>query len=234
MRTSSSAPPAQGRLVRCPLCCGSANALFARGRPFRMHLRSAVHGIEEGAVMARLVELADKASEADGGGADPPGAAPPGGRDAEEGEPPWVAPARDGNLEALAALVDSGGLDPAADTDRHGSTALHFAAGAGQLEVCRYLVERCGVAPDQSCTTGRRDLRQALHWAARNGQLRVCHWLVARKGVDVNAVTRDGTNAFHWAVWQVRWKGSSQTQSLQSFDSLSLSLLLLEVWSDSN
>jgi hypothetical protein len=86
------------------------------------------------------------------------------------------------------------------------------AAGGGHLDVCRYLVERCGVDPLSSANArlARRGYngRTALHWAARNGHVDVLRWLVeecgtrgvVRGGVDVG--TADGTTAFCWAAWQ--------------------------------
>lgn len=49
-------------------------------------------------------------------------------------EDPGLIAARDGDLDALRGLVERG-WDPVGTTDKHGSTALHFASGAGQLEV---------------------------------------------------------------------------------------------------
>lgn len=67
------------------------------------------------------------------------------------------------------------------EEDRHGSTALLWAAGGGHLPVCRFLVEECGapVEPvDASGSTASKQAlkrrRSALHWAARHGHLEVC------------------------------------------------------------
>mmetsp|Transcript_38496 Transcript_38496/g.108805 ORF Transcript_38496/g.108805 Transcript_38496/m.108805 type:complete len:491 (-) Transcript_38496:232-1704(-) len=200
--------------VHCPLCHGDPYAIFGRGRAFRMHLKSPVHGIEEGPLMLRIVELAQK--EADIAEArrkedeleeddNAPGPPAPGASGPVPAEDPGLAAARDGQLEDLQQLVCRG-WDPVTATDRHGSTALHYAAGAGHLQVCRYLIKDCGVPAGQSCTTGRRDSRNALHWAARNGHTAVCSFLVEYCGVDINSTTSDGTNAFHWAVWQARFE----------------------------
>ncbi len=97
--------------------------------------------------------------------------------------------------------MSSGGGD-FDSTDSLGSCALHWAAGNGHLDVCRYLVEVCGADPATRCTQGRADGRQALHWAARNGRVRVMEWLVREQAVDVNDSMLDGTTAFHLAVWR--------------------------------
>ena len=106
--------------------------------------------------------------------------------------------------------------------DRHGSHALHWAAGGGHLAVCCYLVEECGV---DKRVTQPKDGRNALHWACRNGHVHVARWLLAAgpsrhplaqeqqqqqqqqqpstEGLCyVNVPTKDGTSALHWAVWQ--------------------------------
>ena len=92
------------------------------------------------------------------------------------------------------------GWDASAVVDKNGSHALHYAAGGGHDEVCRYLVEELGVDVNQRVTAGRRDGRTALAWAARNGHLRTVKWLVAHGAVP--SPTKDGTTPFHWAAWQ--------------------------------
>ena len=117
-----------------------------------------------------------------------------------------------GDIQQLSALHAAG--HQVTVTDRHGSSPLFWAAGAGHLEFCKQLVEQYGV----SAHSTQRDGRRALHWAARNGHLQVpassphtvadvggwqvCKWLVETCGADADAPTKDGTTAFHWAVWQ--------------------------------
>lgn len=105
--------------------------------------------------------------------------------------------ARDGDLEALRQLV-AGGWCATDVVDRHGSSALHYAAGSGRLDVCKYLMDELGVPAGQVQT---KDGRTALHWAARNGWVEVCRWLV-EKGISPDVGTRDGTRPLHWAIWQ--------------------------------
>jgi len=111
--------------------------------------------------------------------------------------PEGLRAARDGNLGRLRELV-AGGWDALRCADRHGSTALLWAAGEGRLECVAYLLDDCGVPPGWAQP---RDGRTALHWAARNGHLAVCRFLVQR-GVSPDEATRDGTTAFHWAAYQ--------------------------------
>ncbi|CAN0416489.1 unnamed protein product [Laminaria digitata] len=58
--------------------------------------------------------------------------------------------------------------------DKNGSSALDWAAGEGRLEVCRYLLNECGVDAGKACPTrGRGEGRTSLHWAARGGHVEV-------------------------------------------------------------
>ena len=145
--------------VRCPLCAGYSGR-YGRGRPFRMHLLSPVHQLsdspEDAEAVATAVRLAEEAADAEAAallrdGPDaaegPAGAAEDGAGEEEEGSE-GLSAARAGQLERLRELVASG-FDPRTATDRHGSTALHRAAGGGALAVVRYLVEECGVDVSQ-------------------------------------------------------------------------------------
>ena len=108
--------------------------------------------------------------------------------------------ARDGDLATLQGLVATERWNPIEDADRHGSSALMWAAGGGHEDVCRYLVDVLQVPVTQ---VQRKDGRTALHWAARNGHVGTCRWLV-QCGVPPDARTHDGTCPLHWAVWQRR------------------------------
>lgn len=118
--------------------------------------------------------------------------------------PAALAAARDGDIAALCRQLD-GGWDPTQGADRHGSTALIWAAGGGQLAACKLLHSR-GASVTQAqppSADGRFGGRTALHWSARHGHVDVCRWLVAQ-GADPNAQTSDGSPPLHWAVWQAR------------------------------
>ena len=101
--------------------------------------------------------------------------------------------ARTGDLDKIKELVEGEQWDPAKTVDSLGSCALHWAAGSGHLEVCRYLVEQAPEAlrlpVGTRCETGRADGRHALHWAARNNQIRVMEWLVSEHKMSVNDPT---------------------------------------------
>eukprot|EP01052_Picozoa_sp_SAG31_P020958 SAG31_NODE_1598_length_7798_cov_7.682167_4_plen_146_part_00 len=111
---------------------------------------------------------------------------------------PGLALARDGALEKLREMHRCGAWSSDV-VDRHGSCALHWAAGSGHLCVCRWLAEDCGIAPS---ICQKKDGRNALHWSCRNGHLEVCRWLVGTGQVNPSHPTLDGTTPFHWAVWQ--------------------------------
>ena len=109
-----------------------------------------------------------------------------------------LAAAAIGDVAAMVFECERGAFDPVTDTDPHGSSALHWAAGGGHTAACEWLVGEKNVPVD---ATRRKDGRAPTHWAARNGRLEVLAWLVSR-GADANAVTYDGDTPFNLAVWQ--------------------------------
>lgn len=101
--------------------------------------------------------------------------------------------------------------------DKHGSTALHYAAGSGALETCRFLLTRTvattNVVPvDLTTIASTNTGRVALHWAARNGHTEICRLLVpvlttphndngnAVRNVDVQA--KGQVTPLQLAMWQ--------------------------------
>jgi UPF0176 protein len=109
-----------------------------------------------------------------------------------------IAAARDGDLGSVSALWKQ---DPSLfrlATDRHGSNALHFAAGCGHVEICAHLVRICGLPAAHRNRRGRT----ALHWAARNGKIEVCQLLVGELKIDPNCCARGGVSPLQLAVWQ--------------------------------
>lgn len=114
---------------------------------------------------------------------------------------PGIVAARDGKLDLLRSLVDTSSWDPLQAVDHHGNGPLHWAAGSGHLDVCKWLVEEAGVALAQQ--SSRHHGRTALHWAARNGHADVCEWLLeTAKGPFVDTETDTGETPLMLAAWQ--------------------------------
>jgi len=114
--------------------------------------------------------------------------------------------AREGNLKLLKECKEANGQSLlTTGLDRKGASVLHWATGAGHLHVTRFLVEECGMDPNQP-QRGKRGFlgRTPLHWAARNGHLAVVDYLLSgcSEQIDIDAETADGTTAFGWAAWQ--------------------------------
>ena len=110
---------------------------------------------------------------------------------------------RDGDLLKLQKMVDQGKFDPVNAQDRNGSSPVLWAAGSGDLNILRYLIQTCNCDSEQ-VQNGKRSfaLRTPLHWAARNGHIRAVQFLVETCNVSIDAMTKDGTTAFCWACWQ--------------------------------
>ncbi|CAE7632081.1 unnamed protein product, partial [Symbiodinium microadriaticum] len=88
-----------------------------------------------------------------------------------------------------------GNVNPDQEVDKNGLTALHYAAGRGDLGIVVALLElSAGV------DTRNKDTRTPLMWAARNGHMEVCEELVKR-GADVRAANKLGICCLHWAAW---------------------------------
>jgi ankyrin repeat protein len=185
-RAAAAAAAAAGAL-RCQ-ACGRA---FAGTRSLRNHAQAA-HAAGYGASIAAVAAAAAALQLRRRALRTPAEAA------AGEALHPGLAAARDGDVAALRELHASG-WDARVCEDRHGSTALLWAAGGGHLAACELLVDTAGV---DAAAQQRRDGRSALHWAARNGHAAVCAWLVERCGCDAGGATHDGTNAAHWALWR--------------------------------
>ena len=114
--------------------------------------------------------------------------------------PPLIAMSKEGSIEGVLVLLKDSKSDKNFDVDikdRFGSTALHYAAGAGQLEICKALVS-CG-ANDK--LADKKSGRTALHWAARLGQLEICQWLVSEKSHNTELRAKDDTTPLQLAAW---------------------------------
>ena len=100
-----------------------------------------------------------------------------------------------GDLGRARALAASGWLAKHA-TDKHGSTALMWAAGGGHLPVARWLLEEVGVAVDAV----NKDRRTALQWACKTGRCEVAAYLLDTAHADPTLRMKDDSTAFDWAV----------------------------------
>ena len=86
------------------------------------------------------------------------------------------------------------------DTNVHvrgiGNTALHIAAGRGDLAMVRILA----TAPDAIMNLRNNRGQTPLHYAAGNGHADVIWFLRMLPDVDVNAVDAHGSTPLHYAA----------------------------------
>ena len=83
--------------------------------------------------------------------------------------------------------------------DKHGSSLLHYAAGCGDINICKYLLQLNMNANLQSTN----NQRTPLHWAARNGHLEICKILVIKYDVPVDTLAKGGVvPLLELAIWQ--------------------------------
>lgn len=101
-----------------------------------------------------------------------------------------------GDAEGLARLLEGGTWDPRFMVDRHGSTALMWAAGNGHVQAVQVLLRH---APDLDVNQVNKEGRSAAVQAARHGQLETLR-LLAEHGADFAQKTSDNSTVFHWAL----------------------------------
>ena len=188
--------------VKCPLCKVKwhSQKRYSLGRGLRMHFLAAHADVEDPSPW--LTKAEQQAASGDvlhrKGPQKNAGAKPP--------MPPGLEAARDGDLEGLRGLLDSGAWK-VEDTDNTGSLAVHWAAGGGHLDIVRWIVQeldpRQAVAP--AAKRKKRDGRQPIHWAARNNRVAVIDFLLSgpheEGNVKVDAGTFDGTTPLHLAAF---------------------------------
>jgi Ankyrin repeats (3 copies) len=160
--------------------------------------------------------------------------------------PLFLQAAADGDLQSLQCMVATAMMTSSSSdtnntyealqqllqsTDRHLSTAEHWAAGGGHLNCLKYLFEQQEMISKEYTSTEhniecnnevvranddvtgkdrkptktrrirRRDGKTCLHYAARNGQLECIQYLIHDISNDVNETSGDGTTALHLACY---------------------------------
>jgi ankyrin repeat protein len=101
--------------------------------------------------------------------------------------------AEKGNIEAMAWFLNEGGTD-VKEADKHGNTALNYAALGGQVEAMEWLMSK-GATIKKTHKIGAA----AVHLAAHGGRIVSLEWLFAH-GADVNEQDTNGATALHYAA----------------------------------
>jgi ankyrin repeat protein len=96
---------------------------------------------------------------------------------------PFINCAAGGEKELCKFLVERG-ADPSVKR-KDGGTALHAAAHLDRVDVCRYLVEDCGLDINAECRDENMNPRTPLCLAALNGNIDVCRYFL-EKGAKVD------------------------------------------------
>lgn len=134
-----------------------------------------------------------------------------------ESLPDVIQAAADGTLAKLQCLFQSVGDEPDAirgllnTKDRNGSTAEHWAAGEGNLDCFKYLIQiRKDLPPEPTMNDAtkerkvrRRDGKTSMHYAARNGRLQIIKFLAytERCTAAIDEPSGDGTTPLHLALY---------------------------------
>ena len=108
-----------------------------------------------------------------------------------DGLPPLLLAAKRGNLDQLRTLLKQPGVDIDQVDTRSGSTAMMFAAQAGNLDVVEFLLAS-GVDVNFK---NQKNENTALIFAAEAGKLDVLNVLLKRPGVLLEQTNDDGWNA---------------------------------------
>ncbi|XP_074599788.1 death-associated protein kinase 1-like isoform X2 [Brevipalpus obovatus] len=99
----------------------------------------------------------------------------------------------EGNLLGLQELLKSSKIN-ISHANQHGETALHIAAGLGQFEILKFLVEK---GADIKSLDSHGD--STIYWAARQGHSQIIRYLY-EKGVDVDLKNKAEETAVHVAA----------------------------------
>ena len=123
-----------------------------------------------------------------------------------KGRTPLHYACRNGHLEIVRLLVEEYDADVSFKA-KHGVTPFQLAIWQNQLEVCKYLVDRCGVivkdeVNDFGCSV--------VHWCGivpmsrlhnENSIIELFKWIISHEGVDINAKQNQGHTILHKASW---------------------------------
>ncbi|CAF4727222.1 unnamed protein product [Rotaria sp. Silwood1] len=101
--------------------------------------------------------------------------------------------AEDGDLANIKKLCNLATIDVNKD-NKHGETALHFACGAGHLDIVKLLADR---KANLMVVDGSGN--NAIYWAARQGHVPIITFL-HEKGVPINVSNRNGETSLHVAA----------------------------------
>ena len=100
-----------------------------------------------------------------------------------------------GDLDTARRLASEGWAATHA-VDKHGNTALQWAAGGGHLAVMRWLLGEVGADVNAS----NKDGRTALMWACKSGRARAVSLLLDEAHADASLRMKDDSTAFDWAA----------------------------------
>ena len=100
-----------------------------------------------------------------------------------------------GDLDTARRLA-SEGWAAAHAVDKHGNTALQWAAGGGHLAAMRWLLGDMGA----DVNAANKDGRTALMWACKSGRARAVSLLLDEAHADASLRMKDDSTAFDWAA----------------------------------
>jgi len=111
---------------------------------------------------------------------------------------PGIVAIKAGDLSTVKDLLGEG-WDPCKVRAKDGSSPLEWAAGMGELEIIRLLVNHAG--GECLLTAGPGLARTPLHWACRKGHKDVVEYFLSELKVPVDTPMADRTTPFHYAVY---------------------------------
>ena len=100
-----------------------------------------------------------------------------------------------GDLDTARRLASEGWAAVHA-VDKHGNTALQWAAGGGHLAAMRWLLGDMGA----DVNAANKDGRTALMWACKSGRARAVSLLLDEAHADASLRMKDDSTAFDWAA----------------------------------